>query len=276
MTRNTLGYGIGLRVQHFPHYLEHGVTGLDWLEVISENFFEPGGRPQAVLERVRADVPIVLHGVSLGIGNTAPMSSGYLHSLAALIKRIEPPLVSDHLCWGGVAGKFAHDLLPLPYTEQSLKHVVERVGLVQERIGRELVLENPSTYVAFAENTIPEWEFLAEVAKRSGCGVLLDVNNIFVSAFNHGFSAETYLDSIPAEKIRYVHLAGHTDYGSYLLDSHIGPTPDPVWRLYGRLIQRIGRISTLIEWDEQVPEFEVVAAEARQASSIAKEALRAA
>lgn len=271
-----LGYGIGLRTKHFPVYLEHGARGLDWVEVISENFFEPGGRPWNVLERVRADVPVVAHGVSLGIGGCDPLSQDYLRSLETLVARLEPAWVSDHLCWGGFGGHYAHDLLPLPYTEEALRHVVDRVGQVQDRLRRRILLENVSSYVTFVESELAEQDFLAEVARRADCGILLDVNNVYVSAANHGFSAEAYLDAIPADRIGQVHLAGHTDRGWFLFDSHVGPVPDPVWALYGRLVERIGPVSTLIEWDEEIPEYEVVVAEARRAAKVAAEALRGA
>jgi uncharacterized protein (UPF0276 family) len=271
-----LGHGIGLRTVHFPHYLAHGARGLDWVEIISENFFEPGGRPWAVLEKVRAEVPVVAHGVSLGIGSTDPLSGSYLARLEALIARLEPAWISDHLCWGSYDQRYAHDLLPLPYTEEALAHVVERVQRVQERLGRRILLENVSSYVAFRDSAVPEWEFLAEIARRADCGILLDVNNIYVSAFNHGFAPETYLDAIPAERIGQVHLAGHTDRGTYLFDSHVGPVPDPVWRLYARLIARIGARPTLVEWDEEIPAYDVVLAESRRAAALSAEVLHAA
>jgi uncharacterized protein (UPF0276 family) len=271
-----LGHGIGLRTAHFPHYLAQGARGIDWVEIISENFFEPGGRPWIVLEKVRAEVPVVAHGVSLGIGSVDALSDDYLASLQTLIQRIEPAWVSDHLCWGGYAGKYAHDLLPMPYTEEALAHVVERVRRVQDRLGRQILLENVSSYVAYAESTMPEWEFLAEIARRADCGILLDVNNVYVSAFNHGFPAERYVDAIPADRIGQVHLAGHTNRGTYLFDSHIGPVPDPVWALFRRLTERIGSVPTLIEWDEDIPPYEVVVADSQRAAEMTREVLRAA
>lgn len=269
--RQHLGHGIGLRTAHYRHVLEEGGAGVDWFEVISENFLEPGGRPWAVLKRARERAPVVLHGVSLGIGNTDPLDEQYLASLAELIARVEPAWVSDHLCWGGHGGHYAHDLLPLPYSEEALAHVVERVVQVQERLGRPLLLENVSSYVAFRSSTLPEWEFLVELARRAGCGLLLDVNNVLVSARNHGFSPEAYVDALPQEHLGQIHLAGHTDAGTYLFDSHIGPVPDAVWALYRRVIARVGPLPTLVEWDEAVPPFEVVAAEARRAAAIESE-----
>jgi uncharacterized protein len=271
-----LGHGIGLRNVHFPHYLEHGAKGIDWVEIISENFFEPGGRPWTVLEKVRAEVPVVAHGVSLGIGSVDPIPDEYLSSLRRLIRRLEPALVSDHLCWGGYGRRFAHDLLPLPYTEEALRHVVERTRRVQDLLGRQILLENVSSYVTYRQSEMTEWEFLTEVAQQADCGLLLDVNNIYVSAFNHGFAAETYIDAIPANRIGQVHLAGHTDRGSYLFDSHIGPVPDAVWALFRRLSQRIGSVPTLIEWDEEIPSYEVVVAESQRAAEMVQELRRAA
>ena len=269
-----LGHGIGLRHQHFGSLLERGPEGVDWFEVISENFFEPGGRPWAVLEKVRAEKPVVVHGVALGIGNVDPVSEPYLRKLKALVARVEPEWVSDHLCWGAFGGHYAHDLLPLPRTEEVLIHVVERIHQVQEALGRRILLENVSTYLTFAESEIPEWEFLAELARRADCGLLLDVNNVYVNARNHGFSAEAYLDAIPAERVGQLHLAGHTDKGWYLLDSHVGPVPDPVWDLYVRTIRRLGPVPTLVEWDEDVPAYETVVAVSQKAAQLQRECLR--
>jgi uncharacterized protein len=267
-----LGHGIGLRLAHFGHILEHGVSGVDWLEVISENFFEPGGRPQAVLERVRAQVPVVMHGVSMAIGGVEPVPDEYLRSLRALADRIEPAWVSDHLCWGGFGGHYAHDLLPLPYTAEALDHVARQVDRVQERMARPILVENVSSYVEFVASEMSEWEFIVELARRTGCGILLDVNNIHVSARNHGYAPETYLDAIPGELVGQVHLAGHTDFGTHVIDTHVGPVPDPVWSLYRRLVARIGPVPTLVEWDEDTPDYDTVVAEARRARELEHDA----
>jgi uncharacterized protein len=269
--RRDLGHGIGLRLAHYQHILEHGVSGVDWFEIISENFFEPGGRPWAVLDAVRAAVPVVMHGVSMGLGSPEPVADSYLDSLSTLMKRIEPAWVSDHLCWGGVGGRHSHDLLPLPSTREAIDHVVRQIERVQERIGRAILIENVSSYVSFASSEMPEWEFLVEIARRSGCGILLDVNNVHVSARNHGFAADEYLDAIPADCIGQIHLAGHTDRGSYLFDSHVGPVPDPVWQLFARVVRRVGRVPSLVEWDEGTPEYEVVVAESRKAAALERE-----
>ena len=267
-----LGHGVGLRREHFERVLE-GPTGVDWFEVVSENFMVRGGRPLAVLDRVRRDYPIVLHGVSLSIGSTDPLDADYLASLSRLIERVEPAWVSDHLCWTGVGGHNAHDLLPLPYTEEALAHVSRRVVEVQERLGRRIALENVSTYLEFEGSTLPEWEFLAEVAARADCGILLDVNNVFVSAANHGFDPHKYLEAIPAERVWQVHLAGHCDRGTHLLDTHGGPVCDGVWELYRVATRRIGAVASLIEWDENVPEWQTLAGENERARAVRREAL---
>jgi uncharacterized protein (UPF0276 family) len=248
------------------------VSGVDWFEIISENFFEPGGRPQAVLERVRAAVPVVMHGVSMALGSVEPVPDEYLRSLRALADRIEPAWVSDHLCWGGFGGHRAHDLLPLPYTAEALDHVARQVGRVQERMARPILVENVSTYVEFASSEMSEHEFIVELARRTGCGILLDVNNVYVSARNHGHDPELYLDAIPAELIGQVHLAGHTDLGTHIVDTHVGPVPDPVWDLYRRLLRRIGPVPSLVEWDEATPDYDTVVAESRRARALEAEA----
>jgi uncharacterized protein len=267
-----LGHGVGLRRDHFERVLS-GPTTVDWFEVISENFMVDGGRPLDVLTRVRERFPVVLHGVSLSIGSTDPLNEPYLDRLDALAKRFEPAWVSDHLCWTGVGGHNAHDLLPLPYTEKALEHVVERVARVQERLGRPIALENVSSYVAYRHSAMPEWEFLAEVARRSGCGILLDINNIYVSARNHSFDPRSYLEAIPPGKVWQFHLAGHSDKGAYLLDTHDHPVVDDVWALYREAVQRFGPVSSLIEWDDKIPGFERLEEESRQARMVQDEAL---
>jgi uncharacterized protein (UPF0276 family) len=267
-----LGHGIGLRSVHFPQVLDESARA-DWFEVISENFMIPGGRPLAVLERARALAPVVLHGVSLSLGSTDPLSARYLDDLAALARRVEPAWVSDHLCWGSVGGHYAHDLLPLPYTAEALAHVVARVGRVQDRLGRRILVENVSTYLTWRHSTMPEWEFLAAVAERADCGLLLDVNNVWVSAVNHGFDPAVYLDGLPPGRVGQIHLAGHSDHGTHLLDTHDAPVATPVWDLYRRALARFGRVSTLVEWDDRVPPLEEVLAEAEHARAIEAEAL---
>ena len=259
-----LGHGIGLRTKHFPA-LWDGTARVDWFEVISENFMIGGGRPRAALERARQIAPIVLHGVSLSIGSTDPIDGAYLVALRALADRIEPAWISDHLCWSGIGGQYAHDLLPLPYTEEALDHVVRRVITVQERLGRQVLLENVSSYLTYTHSTLTEWEFLGAIAERADCGLLLDVNNVHVSATNHGFDARAYLDGLPAGRVGQIHLAGHADMGTHLLDTHDGPVIDAVWELYRRAVGRFGRVSTLVEWDDRIPALDVVCAEAERA-----------
>ena len=267
-----LGHGVGLRRDHFERVLS-GPTDVDWFEAISENFMVEGGRPLDVLTRVRERYPVVLHGVALSIGSTDPLDQSYLDRLDALAKRFQPSWVSDHLCWTGVGGRNAHDLLPLPYTEQALDHVVRRVLRVQERLGRPIALENVSSYVAYRHSAMPEWEFLAEVARRSGCGILLDINNIYVSAKNHGFDPRTYLEGIPSAKVWQFHLAGHSDKGAYLLDTHDHSIIDGVWTLYREAVRRFGPVSSLIEWDDRIPSFEKLEEESRRARAIHEDTL---
>ena len=266
-----LGHGIGLRPKHYPQVLD-GVRA-DWFEVISENFMIPGGRPLSVLERVRADRPVVLHGVSLSIGSTDALNTGYLDELRGLADRIQPAWISDHLCWGSHGQRYAHDLLPLPFTEEALAHVVERVRRVQERLGRRILLENVSSYLVFAHSTMPEWTFLAAIAEAADCGILLDVNNVFVSAVNHGFRAADYLAGLPAARVGQIHLAGHSDRGTHLLDTHDAAVCPEVWNLYRDAVRRFGGVSTLVEWDDHIPPIEDVLAEAERARAVETEVL---
>lgn len=264
-----LGFGVGLRSEHYPDVLD-GPRRSDWFEAISENYMDSRGRPLDVLERVRRDHPIALHGVALSIGSADPLNRDYLHRLRQLIERIDPALVTDHLCWTGVDGRPLYDLLPLPYTDEVLAHVVQRVVEVQDRLGRRIALENPSTYVAFRHSTMPEWEFLAAVAMQADCGILLDINNVYVSACNLGFDPLRYLDGIPPERVAQFHLAGYTDMGSYLFDTHSAPVSPAVWQLYAHAVARCGTVSTLVEWDAEIPSFERLCAEAAQARQIAE------
>lgn len=268
-----LGYGIGLRTNHFSRFLEESPK-VDWVEAISENFMRPGGRPLHVLEKVRSEVPVVLHGVSLSIGGTDPLNRTYLQALRSLIDRISPAMVSDHLCWCSHGGRYVHDLWPVPFTEEALAHIASRVGEVQESLGRQILLENVSSYVTFRASEMTEWEFLSELTRRAGCALLLDVNNVFVSAHNHGFDPLEYLRGIPVGRVGQFHLAGHTDRGSFLLDSHDGPVPDAVWALYREAVRRFGEGPTLIEWDEQIPELPILVAESEKAKAHARRALR--
>jgi len=261
-----LGHGVGLRPKHYGLFLESRPQ-VDWVEAISENFMRVGGRPLGVLERVRRDFPVALHGVSLSIGSSDPLNREYLSQLSELAKRIEPAVISDHLCWGSHGGRYVHDLLPLPFTAEALEHVVRRVESVQETLGRQILLENVSSYLTYQESTFTEWDFLAEVARRADCGILLDINNIYVSAKNHGFDPIDYLTAMPVDRVGQYHLAGHSDHGDYLLDTHDHSVSGEVWALYRQAVERFGLVSTLIEWDENVPELDVLIAESRRAKA---------
>lgn len=246
---------------------------MDWFEAITENFMDSGGRPVRILEEVRRHYPVALHGVSLSIGSADPLHAGYLARLKELVERVDPFIVSDHLCWCGVDGSSLHDLLPLPFTEEAIEHVAERIGRVQDLLGRSILIENVSSYVTYRHSTMPEWEFLAETARRAGCGILLDLNNIYVNSVNHGFDPLDYIRHIPGERVGQFHLAGHTNMGRYLFDTHGGRIIDPVWRLYEQALERYGKVSTLIEWDEHIPSFERLADEARKAREFYEKAV---
>ena len=259
-----LGFGIGLRTVHFPEVLE-GTPTVDWFEVISENFMRTAGRPRDVLDAVAARWPVVMHGVSLSIGSTDPFDAAYLRLLGSLARRVKAPWISDHLCWTGVAHRTSHDLLPCPYNEGALRHIVARVREVQDRLGRTIALENPSSYVAFRSSDMPEHEFLARLAEEADCALLLDVNNVYVSSENHGFDPVTYIDALPADRVVQYHLAGHTRYPTHVLDTHSDHVCEEVWSLFEHTWSRVGARSTLIEWDDDIPVLDVVLAEAELA-----------
>lgn len=259
-----LGVGIGLRAAHFPHILAKWPK-LDWFEILSENFMHTGGRPMQILDAVAERYPIVMHGVSMNIGSTDPLDREYLKALKGLAERCHARMVSDHLCWTGVSGTNLHDLLPLPYTHEALRHVARRVVQVQEILERPLVLENPSTYLEFAQSRMSEPEFLNALAKETGCGLLLDVNNVFVSCSNHGLDPRAWLDAIEWRRVAYFHLAGHTRYPTHILDTHDAPVCDEVWELYAHALERSGGRSTLLEWDAKLPSFDEVRKEAWKA-----------
>ncbi len=267
-----LGVGVGFRTPHVRQVLRER-PAIDWFEVISENYFAEGGIQRANLEALRSGYPVVPHGVSLSIGGADPLDRDYLRRLRTLVERLGTPWCSDHLCWTGVGGVDTHDLLPMPLTRATLAHVVDRVKHVQSELGVPLALENASTYLEFRESDIPEPEFLAELVDRADCGLLLDVNNIYVSAYNHGFDARAYVDTIPADRVLQIHLAGHSDRGAYLLDTHSDHVKAEVWDLYRRALQRCGATSTLVEWDENIPAWDVLAAEAAKAREVRAEVL---
>jgi uncharacterized protein (UPF0276 family) len=269
-----LGVGVGFRPPHAQQVLgEH--PAMDWFEIISENFFAEGGPPRANVEALRDAYRVVPHGVSLSIGSTDPLDRAYLAKLKSLARRVGAPWCSDHFCWTGVGQIDVHDLLPLPYMGEAVDHVVDRVKAVQDFLEVPFALENASTYLAYRESTMPEWEFVAEVAERADCGLLFDVNNVFVSAKNHGFDPNTYVDAIPADRVVQIHLAGHTDKGTYLLDTHSDHVRSEVWELYQRALRRIGATSTLIEWDQDIPTWDVLAAEASIARCVRDQTLGA-
>jgi uncharacterized protein (UPF0276 family) len=259
-----LGVGLGLRTVHYAHVLEQR-PAVDWFEIISENYLETDGRPLEFLDAIAEHYPIVMHGVSLSIGSTDPLDWEYVRRLRALRERVKARWVSDHLCWTGVAGRNSHDLLPLPYTEEALAHVVSRVQRVQDFLGAPLALENPSTYAELSGASMREWEFLGRLAELSDSAILLDVNNVYVSAHNHGFDPFTYLDAIPFDRVVQLHIAGHTDHGTHIIDSHIGPVVEPVWELFALAHRRAGGVPVLLEWDAEIPAFEVVHREALRA-----------
>ena len=259
--------GIGLRAPHYRELLET-LPPIGWFEVHSENFFGDGGQPLFFLEKFRAHYPLSLHGVGLSLGSTDPLNSTHLKKLKRLADRFEPGLVSDHLCWSSVGGQFLNDLLPLPYTEEALNHVVSRVGEAQDFLRRQILVENVSSYLQYIHSTIAEWEFLAEVARRAGCGILLDMNNIYVSAVNHQFDPKVYIDAIPGDAVQEIHLAGFDSNGECLIDTHGKPVFEAVWPLYEYAIERIGAKPTLIEWDTDIPPLDVLLGEAWKARDI--------
>jgi len=264
------GDGVGLREEHYPHLMTTPPAewGVDWFEIVTENFLDNEGYARHVLDRVAANRPLVMHGVSMSIGSTAPLDYDYLRKLRALAAELRPLWISDHLCWTGIHGLNSHDLLPLPLTEESLSHTASRVDAVQDFLGRPLIVENPSTYLEFSASRMPEWEFLARLCEETGCGLLLDVNNVHVSAFNHGFDPLAYIDAVPADRVVQIHLASPTDHGTHLVDTHDGPVPDAVWPLYARAWERCGPVATMIEWDSRVPPFGDLVAELAKARRV--------
>jgi len=262
---------VGLRPKHYADVLARGREGrldVDWFEALTENYMVAGGRLPRVLDEVRGLAPVVLHGVSMNLGSVDALDAGYLDALDELARRAEPPWLSDHLCWTGVGGRNLHDLLPLPQTEEAVEHVAARIRRVQDRLGRRIAVENVSSYVELASNRLTEWEFLGAVAERADCGILLDVNNVFVSAHNHGFDARAYLDAVDPARVFQIHLAGHGLDGPLLIDTHDHPVCDEVWSLYAHALRRIGPVSTLIEWDGNLPDFERLCEEAARARAI--------
>ena len=266
--RNNLGFGLGLRVDHYETVL-NSEPAVDWFEIISENYLVPGGKPLHYLDRIRERYPLVMHGVSMSIGSTDPLNRDYLKQLKELARRVEPAWISDHLCWTGVHGTNLHDLLPLPYTEETIAHVAARIREVQDYLGRQMLIENVSSYVSYAQSQLSEWDFLRTVCERADCLLLFDVNNVYVSSVNHGFDPLDYLNGIPAERVQQMHLAGHEDHGRYIIDTHDHPVPDPVWELYAQALRRFGPVSTMIERDDNIPPLDELVTELDHARRIA-------
>lgn len=267
-SRPYLGFGLGLRVPHYQTILDTR-PAVDWFEIVSENYMVPGGKPLYHLDRIRSDYPVVMHGVSLSIGSTDPLDEDYLKSLKQLAARAEPKWISDHLCWTGVHGKNMHDLLPLPYTEEAVAHVAGRIAQVQDYLGRRILIENVSSYLTYKDSGVSEWEFLRAVVERADCLILLDINNIYVSSFNHGFDPIAYLDGVPRGRVQQFHLAGHRNLDTHIVDTHDEPIVDPVWELYEAAVRRFGPISTMIERDDNIPPLEELVVELDRARAIA-------
>jgi uncharacterized protein len=267
-----LGFGLGLRAQHYREILD-SAPAIDWFEVISENYMIPGGNPLRMLDQIAERYPVVMHGVSLSIASTQDLDMEYLGQLKALARRVNPKWVSDHLCWTGVHGHNLHDLLPVPYTEEALAHVVDRISRVQDFLGRRIAIENVSSYIEFAHSEMQEWEFVAEMARRADCWLLLDVNNVFVSGFNHRFDMAGFIGAIPVERVVQFHLAGHSEANTHLIDTHDEPVRAEVWELYARALERFGPVSTMIERDDKIPPLAELVAELDQARAIARRVL---
>ena len=267
---NLQGFGLGLRREHYHDFLERPRTGgrVDWLEVVSENYLVPGGRPLAHLERIRRDTPIAMHGVAMSIGGTDALDLAHLRALRALAARIEPAWVSDHLCWTGVDGRNLHDLMPMPYTEAALAHLVPRIAHAQDVLGRRLVLENVSSYLRFAADEMDEADFIVELLRRTGCALLLDINNVFVNSVNHGFDARAFITAMPADRVVQIHLAGHSDNGDHLVDTHDAPVCEAVWSLYAQAVRHLGPVPTMIERDDRIPPLDELLAELDRAREI--------
>jgi len=269
-----LGFGLGLRAQHY-HAILSGEPQVDWFEIISENYMVPGGQPLRMLDRIAERYPLVMHGVSLSIASTSPLDMAYLRDLRGLADRVNPKWISDHLCWTGVHGVNLHDLLPVPYTEEALNHVVSRITQVQDFLGRRIAIENVSSYIEYSQSEMSEWDFVREVAERADCWLLLDVNNVFVSGFNHQFDGCAFIEAIPIERVVQFHLAGHSEADTHLIDTHDEPVREEVWELYGQALKRFGAVSTMIERDDNIPPLADLVAELNRARTIAREVLGA-
>lgn len=269
------GFGLGLRTEHYQDFLS-APQRVDWLEIISENYMVPGGKPLHFLDRIRQDYPMVMHGVSLSLGSSDPIDANYLRQLQTLAQRVQPAWISDHLCWTGTNALNLHDLLPMPYTRQALRRICEQIDHVQNALGRRLVVENPSTYVKFHQDEMSEWDFVREMVTRADCELLLDVNNVYVSSVNHGFDAHAYIDAMPVDRIRQIHLAGHEDHGNYIIDTHDHAVVEKVWELYSYTLGKTGFVPTMIERDDHIPPLPDLLQELDRARDLARMALHAA
>lgn len=266
---SSLGFGLGLRPDHYEAVLQDQPR-VDWFEVLSENYMVPGGKPLHYLDRIRERYPLVMHGVSMSIGGTDALDFDYLRELRSLAQRVQPAWISDHLCWTGVSGINLHDLMPLPYTQEALQHIAQRVRQVQDFLERRILLENVSSYVSWSSSQMTEWEFLSRLTEAADCDLLLDVNNIYVSSINHGFDASEFLNNVPVHRVRQMHLAGHQRQGDYIIDTHDAPVADPVWKLYELAVQRFPRVATMIERDGNIPPLRELVDELNHAREIAR------
>ncbi len=272
MEKTFLGYGLGLRTDHYETIL-NTKPAVDWFEVITENYLVPGGKPHYYLEKIREHYPIVMHGVSMSIGSSDPLDWTYLNEVKSLAHKTQPKWISDHLCWTGIHGKNTHDLLPLPYTEETIQHVVNRIIQIQDFLQQRILIENVSSYVSYKQSTLTEWDFLKEISNRADCLILLDINNIYVSSFNHEFKPETYLAALPKNRIQQIHLAGHSNMGDYIIDTHDHEIIDPVWDLYALALEKYGLVSTMIERDDNIPSLSTLMTELKRAKKIARSVL---
>jgi hypothetical protein len=264
-----LGFGLGLRTDHYEDILRLKPKQIDWLEILSENYMVDGGKPLYYLDAIRQDYPMVMHGVSMSLGSTDALDYDYLKNLKALIQRVEPMWISDHLCWTGVDAKNMHDLLPLPYTEAAVNHLADRIAEVQDFLGRQMLIENLSSYITYCDDAMSEWEFITAIAEKADCNILLDVNNIYVSSYNHHYDPVDYLDGVPVERVWQHHIAGHTNNDNLIIDTHDADIIDPVWALYEETAKRFGPVSTMIERDGNIPPLDALIDELEQARQIA-------
>lgn len=272
LKKPNLGFGLGLRTEHYKEILSTKPS-IDWFEILTENYLVPGGKPHYYLEKICEQYPIVMHGVSMSIGSCDPIDKNYLQQLKLLADKIKPRWISDHLCWTGIQGKNMHDLLPLPYTEEAINHVVNRIQQIQEFLGRQILIENVSSYLTYHQSALSEWEFLKEISERADCLILLDINNIYVSAINHEFNSLDYIKAMPKDRVYQLHLAGHSDMGNYIIDTHDNDIIDPVWDLYANALIHLGPVSTMIERDDNIPPLDKLISELNHARKVFKSTL---